>query len=401
MTQIKNKIKVLVVIPHLHQGGAERQVNYLVENLDENRFEVHIGYFYNQDIFFKGLVARKNSHLIGNGDGKGLSTLRDFVRKVKKINPDIVHLYTQRGNFIGGVASYFLNIPILIFSMRSANNRPWNHVMYRLLRGRQNLTIVNSHGIRKELLGKAGYREKDILVIHNFLDTQKFQPIPHFDQQEARKKFKFPEHGLLIASIGRICSQKNQIATLRALALLRDQGMIPPDFHLLLIGKCYHSKYDQKVKKLIQALNLQSLCSIREPVEDVISLYQAVDGIFQPSKYEGLSNAVIESQACGTIAALSREGDNDHLVRAGETGISFSIKSDQTTAEGLKQLIHLCLNRELKEKVSRQARQEVVERFSVKRELEKYQNLYEELMQKFSGKLTKDFFPSQTDVLKT
>ena len=115
-------------------------------------------------------------------------------------------------------------------------------------------------------------------------------------------------------------------------------------------------------------------------MRDVVPLYNALDGIFQPSTYEGLSNVVIEAQACGTPVALSDEGDNDGLVEQGKTGVSFRAAAAEDVARALEELIHLGRDGEKKEEITSRARDAVVERFSLEGEIRKLQGTYEQLL---------------------
>ncbi len=377
----QKKIKVLLVIPYLHQGGAERQVNYLAENLDRDRFEVHVAYFYNRDIFFKNLIRNPTAaHLLGSGKKMTLRTIWDFIRLNRELKPDILHLYTQRGNYVGGFSSLFFNVPVIIFSMRGANNRKYNHITYRILRGRQSLTIVNSEGIRRELLEKAGYREKDVMIIHNFLDTKKFIPGDAAQRLQAKEKLGFHPQDLVIASIGRISAEKNQWSTLHAVKWLRGKNLLPRGFRMILVGKCYDERYYRHTQIMMRELKLEDICSLHEPFHDVVPLYHGVDGVFQPSKYEGLSNVIIEAQACGTPVALSQEGDNDDLIGHEKTGISFSIEDEEQIAEGLAQLVRLCRDPKRREEITSLARRQVESRFSIEKEIRTYEETYLRLL---------------------
>jgi len=122
-----------------------------------------------------------------------------------------------------------------------------------------------------------------------------------------------------------------------------------------------------------------------EPVEDIVSLYNTLDGIFQPSTYEGLSNVVIEAQACCTPVALSREADNDDLVRDGETGIAFSIKSKVQIARALERLIELCVDEKRRRQMTERARSEIEKRFALQRDISTLQETYFRLLQEQRG----------------
>ncbi len=379
------KIKLLIATQYLNEGGVGRQIQYLVHHLDYRRFDLHLAVFRNKDLFFTELLnsEKVHVHILDRGRQIGIRTWFDMIGLCRELRPDILHLFGGKANHLGGFASLFFHVPVVIFSVRSANNRTMNHLLYRLLKPCQTLTIVNSRGSKKELVDHAGYHDEEVLVMHNFLDTAKFRPYSEPERVEARRRISFGPETCLVACVGRISRQKNQIATLKALKQLKDARKLPEHFRFLFVGRAYDDDplYASKVRRVHQSLGLQDVGSFLEPVEDVVSLYNALDGIFQPSTYEGLSNVVIEAQACGALVALSREGDNDDLIRDGETGISFSIKNETQIVKALERLIGLRVDETRRRQITEWARSEVERRFSLQRDIATLQETYFRLLQ--------------------
>ena len=381
------KIRLLIGTEYLNEGGVGRQIHYLANHLDPERFEVHLAILRDRDIFFTDLLEdeRVRTVLVNGGRGVGLRGLAGMARLYRSLRPDIVHLFGGKANHIGGFASIFSPVPALIFSVRSATGSRVNDIVYRLLRRRQNLTIVNSEGIRKELTERSGYGPGEVRVQHNFLDTGLFHPLKRDEREEARRRFGVAPGRFCFASIGRIAPQKNQLATLEALHRLREEGRLPDDVDFLFLGREYDGRYACRVRERCGALGLDGLCRFHDPVRDVVPLYNALDGIFQPSTYEGLSNVVIEAQACGTPVALSAEGDNDGLVAQGKTGITFRAADGRETVRAMEELIRLGKDAEAREEITSRAREAVVERFSLEGEIRKLQGTYEHLLKAEGG----------------
>jgi glycosyltransferase involved in cell wall biosynthesis len=387
-TTRNEKITLLIATQYLNEGGVGRQIQYLVNHLDHTHFDVHLVVFCAKDLFFTKLLDNEKVrvHMLNQGRRIGIRTWLAMIKLCRELRPDILHLFGGKANHLGGLASFFLHVPVLIFSVRSANNRTMNHILYRLLKPCQTLTIVNSRGIKRELVDRAGYHDDEVLIIHNFLDIEKFRPFSASERVKARQHIGFSPGTCLVACVGRLARQKNQIATLKALKQLKDAGKLPENFRFLFVGRAYDALYAPEVRGMYQTLALQDVSSFLEPVEDVVSLYNTLDGIFQPSNYEGLSNVVIEAQACGTPVALSRQADNDDLVRDGETGISFSIKSEVQIAQALERLIELCVDEERRRQMTERARSEVEKRFSLQRDISTLQETYFRLLQEQRGR---------------
>jgi glycosyltransferase involved in cell wall biosynthesis len=380
MKKTNSRIKVFVILPYLHQGGTQRHVSYLIENIDKSRFEVHLGYFINHDVFYKSLLTNsQHSHVFGKGEKVTPLSWLSLIRTIRKVKPDILHYYMQSANFLGGFAHYFSPKIPLIFSVGMTRQPSWHYRLYRFLRKRPTLTFCNSRKIREELITQAGMKPEKLLVVHNPLDTDRFRPLDPQAKQKARAAFGFRPDSLVLASIGRISHQKNQLSTVQAVHRLQQRGEWPESARLILVGKCQHSDYERELRKRIADFGLQETCPIWEPIEDIVSFYNAVDGVFQPSHHEGLSNVAIECQASGVPVALSREGDNDDLIDDGKTGVSFSIGKEEEITTGLKRLIDLCSNPQRRGEVVRRAREQVTSRFSLAEAMKLREEIYENL----------------------
>jgi len=376
-----SRIKVLIILANLHQGGTQRHVSYLLDRIDKSRFDVHVGYFIDTEIFYHDLaVDPKISHVFGSGKSVTPRSFYSLIRAIKKLKPDILHCYMQSANIITGFAHYFSPKIPMIFSVGMTQQPAWHYWFYRLLRKRPTLTICNSKRIRKELTERAGLPEDKVRVLYNPLDTDRFHPFEAKEKEQARGQFGFERGSLVFATIGRISHQKNKWGTVRALGILKGKGQLPKGFKMLFIGKRHSAAYDRELRRMIRDAGLEENCVLREPLENILSLYNAVDAVFLPSHHEGLCNVAIECQASGTPVALSLESDNDQLIRDGETGFSFSIASDEEIAEGLKRLIDLCGNPEKKAALTFQAREEVRKKFSLKEAIELREAMYESLM---------------------
>jgi len=352
-----------------------------MQNIDSSRYEMHLGYAIGDDVFFKELIANpERSHYFEKEKRGAVLSWIHFIRTVRRLKPDLIHFYMQSANFAGGLGHYFFRKIPIIFSVGMSRQPWWHYSAYRILKNRPSLTICNSREILKELVERSGFAENKIRVVHNPLDCEKFRPFDPAAKAKARETFGFAQGEMVIASVGRFSHQKHQHGTVEAIHRLSIASRLPENVRFLFVGKSSVPKYEKKLRALIQRYRLEKRISLHEPISDIVAFYNAVDGVFQPSHHEGLSNVVIECQASGTPVALSREGDNDHLIEHGKTGISLSIASSAQIADGLQSLIELCGDPARRGSVVRQAREEVSRRFSMREAILLRQEIYDELL---------------------
>jgi glycosyltransferase involved in cell wall biosynthesis len=130
---------------------------------------------------------------------------------------------------------------------------------------------------------RTGYSDASVLVLYNFLDTQMFHPYTDLEKDAARQRLGFSPDLCVLACIGRLALQKNQFATLYALRQLKDTDKLPQRFRFLFVRRPYASHYAAEVYRLRHALGLEDVCAFLDPLTDMTDLYNALDGVFQPS----------------------------------------------------------------------------------------------------------------------
>ena len=383
----EGRLRLLIGTEYLNEGGVGRQIDYLVQELDADRFEIHLAVFRKKDLFFTGLFEHEGvkAFLLDEGRGVGPRSWLALGRAFRAIRPDIVHLFGGKANHIAGLVRMFSPVPAMIFSVRSATKSTVNDIVYRLLRGRQDLTIVNSEETRRELVERSKYPAAGVILQHNFLDTEKFRPVTAALRDEERRRLGIEPGTVCLATIGRMAPQKNQIAVVEAMASLKGRDRLPENLLYLMVGRDYDARYAERLKRRVEELDLGDACRFMEPTARIVELYNAVDGLIMPSPYEGLCNTVLEAQACGTPVALSREGDNDDLMAGGRAGISFTASRGEEVEKALLDLYGAARGDDGREAMTGHARDEAVRRFSLGTEVRRLEGIYRQLAERKGG----------------
>jgi UDP-glucose:(heptosyl)LPS alpha-1,3-glucosyltransferase len=123
-----------------------------------------------------------------------------------------------------------------------------------------------------------------------------------------------------------------------ALWKLRRERRLPAHVRVLLAGRTRGVLYTRVVRALVSLFGLSAHVRFLGPVTDMVSLYHAADAVLLPSLYEGMPNAVIEGQACGLPALVSRAANEDGLVIEGETGFEVPTADSDDLAQALARL---------------------------------------------------------------
>ena len=180
--------------------------------------------------------------------------------------------------------------------------------------------LVNSRGIRDELVNLARVRPERIRIIHNFLDFDRFRVPTDDERRAARARFAIPEGARVLVMPGRLSVQKHQVGLLLALSRLAKHGRLPDDVVLLMPGRRSHVLVEWLVKRLAARPELRGAVRVIGTESNMRELYWASDLLVLFSLWEGLPNVALEACASGLPAILSHAANLDGIVAPGETG---------------------------------------------------------------------------------
>lgn len=107
------------------------------------------------------------------------------------------------------------------------------------------------------------------------------------------------------------------------------------------------------------------------------AVYSAADVLVVPSLQENSPQVVLEAQACGVPVVAFAVGGIPEVVRHERTGITVPVKDVPALAEGIRRLLE---DSELRQAMSRRARQTVLEEHTLEIQARRYRDLYEALL---------------------
>jgi len=370
--------KVLLFIPNLQQGGAERQILELMTRLPE-RFAPVLCVYHDSDHYRRYLPQGQPRHVLGVRD-MGPAGLARLVRVIEEERPHILHSFRDKANFWARLAALRVKVPVVLSSCRTRSINVKFLLAEPLLHWVSDRVLTNSLGVKRELVARARVPAEKIRVIDNFIDLARFAPPSEDERRAARARFGLGDDEVAFVLPGRISGQKNQLGLALALGLLRRRGALPPRLRILLAGRAR----DALVAALLpRGLSLAGVSDrVRTlgtvPEADMPSLYHAADALLLPSMYEGLPNAVIEGHACGLPAVVSAAANVDGLVVPEQTGLEVPTGSVHGLADALARMA--ALPAEERRAMGARGRAHIESRFQAERVLGETVDLYDQLL---------------------
>ena len=273
---------------------------------------------------------------------------------------DIIHAhYVPHSAFIPAMLKRIKKKPLIVtFHGTDARIFPFKNRINRMLMmfvvNRSDKVIARSEEM-KEVLEKLGVLNKKIVVIGAGVDTNLFRPI---DKYKAREDLELPKTKYIILFVGRLHK-------LKGVELIYECARNMPETLFVMVG-------DGDVKT-----DLKNCIFIGERRHEEIPLWMsAADILILPSYSEGLPNVVMEALSCGTPAIITDVGGCPEVVRDSETGFIVPVGDVEALRERMKYLLE---NEDLREKMGKLGREDMIERYEQEKVIGKLKEVYESL----------------------
>lgn len=367
------KIKVLHVVLSLEVGGLENGVVNLINNHETKMFQVDVLCLRKLGDLAKRIT---NDQCKIHFDGTSANSITAAILKVRRCcikgNYDIVHTHswgTLLTGYLGKIAS---KTPVLVHGEHGTLwLDSWTHrFVQKLIFRRVDLMLTVSNRLKQDICRLFQLEEDLILPILNGVDAQHFLPKLEY-KIEARKKLDLNENHFIIGTVGRLEPVKNYRELIEGFSLFAKNHK---KAILIFIGDGeLKSELEHQAKTLDVASQVRFL-GLRDDVPSALSV---LDVFALTSVKEGLSNSILEAMSCGLPVIASDVGGNSELVRPEETGYLYPLNDINQFSQLLLQLYN---SENLRKQFSRQARTDVLQKYSLIAMVRQYEAQYKQLV---------------------
>ena len=286
-------MKLMLLVPHLSDGGAEKIVSDLSLNLGLG--EIVLVVFHQRQTYpFQGRLISMNLPIERHSI---FARMRDFIRRVYRFKrilrqerPDCVISFMGEANFINALVS---RRPILTVHNHLSSNG--------FLRGRLESMIFNllvktlyrratiiavSEAVKDDLVTHFGLRKHQIVVIVTAVDVQEIER-----RASEEVTCTWDSNAPVIITAGRLHLLKGQWHLLRAFAEVRKKMVC----HLAILGV---GELEGYLRGLAQELGIEKEVHFLGWQENPFKFLSRADVFVLPSVSEGLGLVVMEAMAC-------------------------------------------------------------------------------------------------------
>ncbi|MBO0684838.1 MAG: glycosyltransferase, partial [Candidatus Dormibacteraeota bacterium] len=180
----------------------------------------------------------------------------------------------------------------------------------------------------------------------------RFGPLPPEDRAELRRSLLGEDaDGLTVScTVARLSAQKGLEVLIEAAALVRDRPALPP-VRFLVVGEGeLRQELEQRVEEL--ALDRTVLLVGSRPPDEVARLLAAADLFVLPSRYEGMSIAVMEAMASGLPVIATEVSGTAELIPDADHGRVVPVGDPQRLAAAIEELL---IDPELRRRIGERA----------------------------------------------
>lgn len=319
--------RILYLISQLRRGGSERQLYYLLQTLDCERYRPAVAVW----DYHEGDVSVSEFQALGvplypfPKASPSPVKLRAFRRLVHCLRPEVVHCFT-----------YFLNVAvwwgtcgsptIAIGAVRcdvTRTEKDAGPLLSRISTRWPRNQIFNSCAAAESIQHwRRFFVPKRLFVIPNGVDLGRFNYVP-----------LAPARQVCIVGVGSLRSVKRWDRALMAAAVLQQRRL---NFQVRIVGG---GPLHESLQQQAQALGVADRVAFLGDQEDIPGILANSTFLVHTSDSEGSPNAVMEAMACGRAVVATDAGDIPSIVDDGKTGFVVRRGDDAMLVDCMAKLI--------------------------------------------------------------
>ena len=347
-------------MPDLNQGGAERVITTLCNELDRSKFCPKLVLFKKEGYYLNHL--KSDVEIIELNISRIRYSIFKIIPLIKKLKPEIV--------FTGwGEISAFLSPLIPFFSKTKFITRETNvvskHVtrkeilfFYRFYTNFHQI-IAQSDDMKKDLIENFKINPSKIIKINNPVDFEMIKELKdEIIEQDYNKSYK------KIVSIGNLSQRKGFDLLLNVFQYLKNEPI-----KLTIFGDGRDKAELLQQKSDLQLENVSFFGKVNNPFPFV----KQADLFILSSRYEGFPNVLLEAGACGTYSLVNNcPGGINEIIQEGINGEIYDINDAEGFANKIKEILDKSYDEE-------NIIESIESRFSKKVIINQYESLFEKL----------------------
>lgn len=363
---------VVQMIPGINRlGGAEQQALMLSVGLAQRGWKVTLVALSGDGGEAKRELAAAGVDFFTLGMRKGLADPRGWMRLLawlRRNTPDVIHAHLPHAVWMARLARVCAPVRAVVNTVHTqAAGSAMQRFLHRATEPFADCLTAVSRGVSDACLAAGMSAVRPAVVLPNGVDVNAWQPDPAAGtrlRQEKKVDGKF-----LWFAAGRLEPVKNYAALLEAFAGL------PQEARLVIAGA---GSLADELRTLSGRLSLDSRVQFLGFSTEVRQWMQAADGFVLASRWEGLPMTLLEAGACGLACVATDVAGSNEVILDGETGFLARKPDAALLRRAMLRLMQMAPA--TRRALGMNARQRVVQEYSLDSVLDRWETLYSGLL---------------------
>jgi glycosyltransferase involved in cell wall biosynthesis len=357
-------LKILQISSASSFGGGERYVADLTNALAARGHDVYVAVRPGSPLPRHLQLSPEKILTLPLRNALDVQSARELEKFVRQKGIDVVHAHMARDYSLASYASRRRETKFVVT----------RHVLFKLNRlhrhtlSRATCVIAVSQAVAKELRTSQVVSNKQIAVIHNGIDVDRFRKTRAvLDRGSFLRSIKLRVDDRLVGSIGELRTLKRHDDFIRAAALVLKEF---PETQFVLAGV---GEGREQLEKLVAELGLTDRFHFLGWLDDADKLLCAMDIFVSASETESFGLAIVEAMAVGTaVVATATEGAKE-VIEDQKTGLLVPIGDVKQLAQSV---INLLKDPEKRRAIATQSAQSAAKNFSLARMVDEIERVY-------------------------
>lgn len=361
------KIRIAHIVGEITPAGKEMGIVKLVKHLDKERFDCLIIALNEIRTFGMMNLDHLNIISLNKKPGNDWRIPLKLYRTLKNHHVDVVHTHSW-GTLVEGILGAKLaGTPVIIHGEHGSFPKRWYQKRIQGVLWRFSDKLLSVSGELKERLSDTiRFPLNQIDVILNGVNEENFFPSGLLREQ-FRNEFNFSREDFIVGNIGRFSAVKNHHMLLLAAAELIKGGEI---VHIALVSR---GRKEQELMELSRSLGIAEFTHFLGFQSNINLILNGFDILALTSRSEGCSNVIQEAMFCQKPIIATNVGGNPELIENNDSGLLVENNNHRELAEKIH---YLKQHPNIREMLGRNARSAALKKFTLKKMVESYENLY-------------------------
>ena len=372
---------VFYLLPRLNEDGTTHMVATVLKGIDRTRYRVTLCGLSRGNADLTALHGLADQiHVLGMQRFFDPRVVGPLYALLRRTPVDVLHTHRIRPDIIGRIAGRLARVPVNIstqhyveeWSERGALVQRVVRALFKWTMGLCRMVVCNSAAERDLLLREIGERHRGkTCVIHNGLDTERYQRPPDRDLAVLREVLALPGDARVVTVVAYLTERKGHRYLLEAVARLRPAF---PNIVLLVVGD---GPLQSELAALAASLGISECTRFLGVRQDVPALFALSEVAVLPSLWEPFGLAALEAMAVETPVVVAATGGLPEFVAEGENGYLVPPADARALAESVSRLL---ADPAMALRTGQAARNTVIQGFTARHVALAYEKIYERFL---------------------